>query len=59
MNPTQLRILWMTEYGLDSSDLHQSITNDPPTNLKEEQENLDAVRQLKSMDMSWLKEKTK
>jgi hypothetical protein len=47
MTPEELRIQWMTEWGLDMEEIQYHLQDDPPTSTEEEQKQLEAVRRLK------------
>lgn len=55
MTPIELRRRWMTEQGLSQAEIDKSIADLPPTDIDYEQENLDAVFEMRQTDkLSWL-----
>ena len=54
MTATEIRIQWMQEHGLDEAEIQQSLIDDPPISIEIEQADLDATREIKKIDLSWL-----
>lgn len=49
-----IRLQWMTEYGLTQDEMEQCLIDDPPISVEIEQKELEAVRNVREMDTSWL-----
>lgn len=60
LNPARdMRIKWMTEYGIPEDEIQECLEIDPPVNLAEETSQLEAVHKIKKLNASGLDAKIK
>lgn len=50
----EIRLQWSREYGLSEEEIAAELVENPPVDIVAEQKELDAVRRVKKIDLSWL-----